>query len=881
MVDIPSSVDSHSPRREWLFLWVFPLLALLLLWEVLIGGKVLLPADYLKAFAPWNSGVSPEARQLLPQWNVLQWDGMAEFFPWRLYAARSFGQGHLPLWNPHILAGTPFLANSQSAPLYPLHALFYLPLGASIAARLAWVDFLHLSLAGCFTYLLARDLRVRPLAALVAGAAFELCGFAVAWLELPSFIAVSCWIPLVLLCVSRGIRTESWRWSAGAGAAIGMMLLAGHLQIAFYGLLAAGCFWAWETGGKAFRRSGVQVLGQPANEVPHPQDGKTTLLAQEGPGEVPPGHPSRNHQEAPQASRTPALLGAVLRGALALGLGLALAAPQVLSSIAFSRISHRAGAPSAQGYSGYVERAMPAQNWITLLVPDYYGLPGRNDFWDVRQYGAPNVLEYAGHVGAAAFLLVLVGLIWGRRITRRVWLLLAVSGVALLLASGTPLNRLFYFLIPGFAQSGSPARVLVLFCLMQALLAGLGTEWLLRRVTLDWRGVLVPLAVSFGLLLALGGGLHALALARTTLPVGVGAPDPVQPLVRSLTYGGLLAGLLLLLAWLLRENAPRHRVGTVGVAALVLVAGGLVYLGGSYNLTASPKWAYPDTPLTQALQKAPGRVATVNRRWSLYELPQAQLPPNAAIAYGWRDVQAYDSLLLGHTRGLLDAIARPEESASPLENGNILFVKHVDSPLFPLVAAKYVVSQKPLERAGLLLASGFPPGTPYVYEDRFALPEAFTVSNWFAAEDAPGLERLRAIGPTGLSSLALVAPGAPLPPPNPDTAGLSRGTPVDLIRHSAQHLTTRTAAVEPSLLVLVESFAPGWIAVLHREGEAPRRLPIQRVNTAFQGVFVPAGPATVEWTYQPQPFRVGLFVGLLALAVLAGLGLGVRRRDQS
>jgi hypothetical protein len=846
VADIHSSPDSHSPRREWLFLWVFPLLALLLLWEVLLGGKVLLPADYLKGFAPWNSGVSGAARQLLPQWNVLQWDGMAEFFPWRLATARSFAQGHIPLWNPHILAGTPFLANSQSAPLYPLHALYYLPLGASIAVRMAWVDFLHLSLAGCFAYLLARDLRVRPLAALVAGAAFELCGFAVAWLELPSFIAVSCWIPLVLLCVARAIRTGSWRWTTGAGAAIGMMLLAGHLQIAFYGLLAAVCFWTWETGGRVFGRSGAQALG--------------------------PGSPATGKR---------AVLSAVARGLVALVLGLGLAAPQVLSSIAFSRISHRAGAPSAPGYAGYVERAMPAQNWVTLLVPDYYGLPGRNDFWDIRQYGAPNVMEYAGHVGAAAFLLVLVGLIWGRGITRRVWLLLGVAALALLLASGTPLNRFFYFLVPGFAQSGSPARVLVLFCLMQSLLAGLGTEWLLRRVSLDWRGVLLPVGISLGVLLGLGVGLHVLALSHTPLTGGVGAPDPVQPLVRSLTYGGLLAGLLLLLAWLLRENAPRQRVGTLGAAALVLVAGGLVYLGGSYNLTASPEMAYPDTPLTQALQKAPGRVATINRRWSLYELPLALMPPNAAIAYGWRDVQAYDSLLLGHSRSLMDAVARPEESASPPENGNILFVKQVKSPLFPLMSARYVVSLQPLERAGLLPASDFPPGPPYVYEDRLALPEAFTVTNWFAAEDVPGLERLRTVGASGLSSTALVAPGSALPAPNPDTAGMARGVPAELVRHSAQHLTARTTATEPSLLVLAESFAPGWTAVLHQDGKASRFLPVQRVNAAFQGVFVPAGPATVEWTYQPQPFRVGLFIGLLALAVLVGLGLGVRGRDQS
>ncbi|MCC2669158.1 MAG: hypothetical protein K0Q72_1629, partial [Armatimonadetes bacterium] len=466
----PSAAVPRPGLGDWAYLLIFPLLALLLLWEVLLGGKVLLPAEFLKGMAPWSAAFPANVRETLPQWNVLQWDGMAEFYPWRLHAARSMTAGHIPLWNPHILSGTPFLANSQSAPLYPFHWLYYLPLGASVAVRMGWVDFLHLTLAGCFAYLLARDFRVRPLAAAVSGAAFELCGFAVAWLELPSFIAVSCWIPLLLLCVGRAIRLGCWRWTFGAGASLGLMLLAGHLQVAFYGLLAALCFWLWE----AIARPWFPPTASPNTEHRTPNTEHRT--------------PNTQH-------RTPnTFLKAVAQGLVVLGLGLTLAAPQVLPSMAFSRISHRAGAPSDSGYAGYVERAMPAQHWITLLVPDYYGLPASGElYWGAWEYGPPNVMEYAGHVGLAAFLLVLIGLIWGRKVSRRTWLLVGISVLALLLAAGTPLNRVFYFFVPGFAQSGSPARILVLFCLMQALLAGLGAEWLLRRAEQSWKGILLPL----------------------------------------------------------------------------------------------------------------------------------------------------------------------------------------------------------------------------------------------------------------------------------------------------------------------------------------------------------------------------------------------------
>ena len=46
----------------------------------------------------------------------------------------------------------------------------------------------------------------------------------------------------------------------------------------------------------------------------------------------------------------------------------------------------------------------------------------------------------------------------------------------MLFALGTPLNLLTYFGIPGFSQSGSPARDLVLWTLCLAVLAAYGLE---------------------------------------------------------------------------------------------------------------------------------------------------------------------------------------------------------------------------------------------------------------------------------------------------------------------------------------------------------------------------------------------------------------------
>src|SRR5207248_686343 len=73
-------------------------------------------------------------------------------------------------------------------------------------------------------------------------------------------------------------------------------------------------------------------------------------------------------------------------------------------------------------------------------------------------------------------LLAVTGLLAWRRRPRETLPAAAVATLALLFALGTPLNALLYFGIPGFSQSGSPARILVLFCFAGAWLAALGAQ---------------------------------------------------------------------------------------------------------------------------------------------------------------------------------------------------------------------------------------------------------------------------------------------------------------------------------------------------------------------------------------------------------------------
>ena len=609
------------------------LLPCLLLWPVVGGGQAFVPADLLRDIAPWHArGTPPPA-----PWTPLTWDGVSEFYPWRWFAAQTLRSGYLPLWNPHQFCGTPFVANSQSAVFYPPNLIFcLLPVWRAFGVS----ALLHLMATGLFAYAFLRlgALRLGRTASLMGAVTWQLCHWQVAWLQLPTFLCVSAWMPLALLLVDRTVDRPNSGRACLLGLCLGLMLLAGHLQIALYclGLTTAYAFFRvmphWKTEWRPLVGCAVIIL------------------------------------------------------ILALGV----AAPQLLPTVELAKMSHRAGgSPTWQAYQGYVRLALPPENLVTLFAPGFYGSPTRGTYWGIGLNGGPGAyIENACYVGILPLLLALAGLFltWQRSAATRFFAIAAL--VALLLALGTPLNALLFFGIPGFAQTGSPGRILVLWSFCLPVLAAIGTDALLRveRPALGRpaTGLAALAALTFGYA-ALWIGVHAPA---GTLAANVGAEGDLWRLPV-----GVLLGTAALF-WLRGRGSLKTPALAGALAALAAVD--LLAVGYGFNRTSPPRNVYPVTPLIAFLQQheGEGRIMPVNRRWSLSSRPpDAVLPPNAATVYGLNDTQGYDSLLTGQYFAFAGAM--DGGSPAPPENGNMVFTYGIGSSETREAAAKYVVTQQP------------------------------------------------------------------------------------------------------------------------------------------------------------------------------------------
>jgi len=377
-------------------------------------------------------------------------DVFTYFTPFKAYAARVLRAGRLPLWNPYLFMGVPFLANIQTAVLYPLN----LPLiWLSTPKMVAYSIVLHIFLGGLFAYLYARlSLGLSPFGALVTAMVFALSGFLGARVEHLTHLNVYIWLPLLFLLFDlacphhysnrekelsspslpgrRGLGGGSRPFLpalAGLGLAIALQFTAGHLQASYINLFALGLY---------------------------------ALLA-----------PLRRLRIKPSQGFN---LGCnLLIYVLSVGVGVALAAVQLLPSYELSRLSIRSG---GLPYREAVSFSLRPHLILYSLLPTF-----GEDLSQV--FGGESFSEYVGYVGVLALFLALVGVLgqWRRRRTP-FFVFLGALGLFLALGLANPAYFIFYKLAPGFSLFRAPARWLYLYTTAAAVLAGLGADFLARSL---------------------------------------------------------------------------------------------------------------------------------------------------------------------------------------------------------------------------------------------------------------------------------------------------------------------------------------------------------------------------------------------------------------
>jgi hypothetical protein len=175
-------------------------------------------------------------------------DLIAEHIPAKRFLVRSFQQtGELPLWCPHMFAGSPFVHDIQVAMFYPPHLLLLALPEEAVGPVVSWFVVLHVLLAGWLMYAYACHRGLPPLPAFIAGVGFMFGGrWLMHLLGGGHYILIGlAWLPLVLIGWERAIQRRGPLWGLLAGVAFALLTLSTQPQWTFY----AGIFMALWTFG--------------------------------------------------------------------------------------------------------------------------------------------------------------------------------------------------------------------------------------------------------------------------------------------------------------------------------------------------------------------------------------------------------------------------------------------------------------------------------------------------------------------------------------------------------------------------------------------------------------------------------------------------------
>jgi hypothetical protein len=537
---------------------------------------------------------------------------------------------------------------------------------------------------------------------------------------------------------------------------------------------------------------------------------------------------------------------------IAVGLAIGLAAVEWLPCAMVEPWTLRRSRLTIEGAGRY--HLLPL-DLLRLLSPRALGGPadyvGYGNFWETQLA-----------IGWVPLTLAILALArWPRGAAVVGWGALAAGAIVFAAGRWLGLFALVYQVVPAMDRFRVPARSLFLASLAGAMLAGLGVEAASRPgdgPRALFRHHLRALVMIAAMLVI--GQIVVVACGIEDLPVRPGVRIwrrwalSTSRLVRDPVFLGSLAATAAALG-LLARRPDRRRVAALALGAVAiaeLAASGLVL----FQTTPAGHVLRPD-PIVAAIDRlSPPGSFRIRAR-------DAYFDDLAAFRHGLEKANANDSFQLQHAADLYEPTYSLFTPLRPRCGEPAAILQGVLDRL----NVAFLITDRPLpeDAPWPVVATGTRDGSPFtIYRNPTAMPRAYVVGRAeLAPDDADMVKRFADVDPRA----AVLLPADPLAHL---TGPRQPFTPASYDASDPDRLLIRVTTTAPGLLVVADTWMPGWSALL--DG---RPAPILRGNHAQRVVTLPdPGSHTILMRYDPP----GLALGLTITAISALMVVGIHHR---
>ena len=727
-------------------------------------------------------------------------------YPLKFSLAKSLQAGEMPLWDRHMASGFPLLAAFQPGVFYPANFAF-LVMPFYDAIRLTF--FFHYLIAATGAYFLCRWWKHPIHLSIVAAALFAIGGTTVSLSNLLNHFQTAVWLPWMVLCWERALLSRTWRSFILLSLVLLCALLAGSPEIYLLSM-------------------GLLVIDA------------IRLRYQE-----------------------PSVTIAGIAGLLIASNGLVAALGMVQLLPTFELLSHsrRDQTIPIQEATAWSLRPLSLTG---LFLPDKEvdtSLPIGVRLFFAREI--PFLLTH--YLGVLSLVAICAWSYLSSRKERIVMVTSIAASVVLAFGGNTPVYGFLFDTVPMIRNIRFPEKFFfftyacLLFAVCRGLVAYHHATDERRRMPLMFFTAIFLLSVSFYTLLrSYPELLTRLTAAQAGDTSGVPSMAATQAtiLFHLERQSAIMLVLLLLLFCQMKKwlGVTLFEIGIVAVAIFdlglahkpfqFLLEPGLVtkrtMVTPTFHAEGSRLFYYPPGgnlhPSFVSVLGRPGFVKAT-------ALNTENLLPNTGAQYGFDYFQEIDALTRQPYNDFLNIanLIPPDRRIKLLRALNV----------------KYVVSFRQLEAQGLILDRQFADQFSWLYQVREPVPRAYIASS--SLTETQPAKIIRILSSDEFEPMRQVIVDGPITrSTRADVAGNA-----NIIDYGNRSVTIKASANGAGILVLADSYYPGWQAFV--DG---RESKILRANYFFRGVELPAGEHEVRFEYDPWSFTLGLWISLVTVSLV-------------
>jgi hypothetical protein len=707
----------------------------------------------------------------------------------------------MPLWDPYIHGGMPFVDAMHGDIFYPATILkFFLPVVYAMGLKLV----LHVFLAGIFMFFFLKSLNLRPEVSFLGGLLymFSPCLVSLVHPGHDGKMYVMALLPLAFLILHRACKSGRLFHFLLLSLVFALLIFTPHMQMAYFTCWGLGLFFLFQLWN--IHREGNRKIFK--------------IIAY-------------------------FLISIILGFSISM---IQLLSPYLYLKTYSMRTMHT---ETVEGYEYATSWSMHLEELASEIIPEFCGDNIRtqeNTYWGRNPFKLNS--EY---IGLLALFLAVVTIIYRR--SRMIWFFIGLGGLAFIYALGgtTPFFRIFYYLVPGVKNFRGPSMINFLFCFSTVTIAMLGLE---KFFTLkdhpDEANRFLKIAFIFVIAysgLAILVSLLGKSFFNLWIALLYSGIQPAKRVALEHNIPRIISGLWIstFLLWMaygtLRLHLKGALKGGLAVGALAVIAlVDLFRFDSRFIIVVDPEMYYHKSSVVEFLQEK-----QKEEPFRVFLLPESY-PDNYLALYGIEEISL--TAMHGNHLRLYDEFAGRHEKNPNLTHPNFLNLLNV----------KYLVSSSPLNIPWVKQV--FEDKGAYVYQNLNYLPRAFPVYSWEVEKDESKILSMLKNSEFNIGQKIILAEAPPNIPS--DTANIlsNRIIPAKVYDNRINSFKVEVEMQHDGFLFLSENYYPAWKAYV--DGKETK---IFRADYLFRAVYLEKGKHEVKFVFDSAPYKIGEASTLLTL----------------